>query len=248
MLRSLDAAIRNGHRDGTRIQHAFERTAGVSVNHLDVVDDRSSIIESLIQAERKSPSCYEPAKALFCRILEGDLTVGQALLQASQVADPVERKCATDIIRASKDFLVKQTPSHVSAFPAMSISIPNGMSLSVSPIWIRHRKNPRLMVLHFWQKPLTDWQLGAAGAVLRSALVQGQPEFARCELDFVSVSLAEFATRRQFKHYTWAKIRPLSEADLNRFWKQFCAAWSEYKRRKPRVIKRRRLPDMFATQ
>ena len=52
-----------------------------------VVDDRASIIESLVHAERKSPSRYEPAKALFCCVLEGKWTVSQALIQVRNVID-----------------------------------------------------------------------------------------------------------------------------------------------------------------
>lgn len=210
-----------------------------------VVDDRREIIESLTQAERKSPSRYDPAKAFFCRVLEGDLSVTKALAQANTIADPIERRCAIDILDASKRFLADQTAAHVGPFPAMTIAIPNGLPLSVSPIWLRHLDRPRLMVLHFWQKPLSGWQLGAAGAVLRSALREQQPQFANCEVDFISVPLPEFATSRRFEHYGWAKLKPLPDKELQRFWKQLCTAWDEYQRREPREIKRRRPPDMF---
>jgi hypothetical protein len=101
------------------------------------------------------------------------------------------------------------------------------------------------MVLHFWQKPLSQWQLSAAGAVLRSALLQDRPAFADCELDFISVPLLEFPPSRRFERYTWAKLKPLNANDLLRFWKQFCAAWSDYKSREPREVKRRRPPDLL---
>ena len=127
----------------------------------------------------------------------------------------------------------------------MSVSIPNGLKLGVSPVWLRHLDPQRLMVLHFWRKPLSEWQLSAAGAVLRSALLQHEPKFADCELDFISMPLPESASHRRFEHYSWAKLRPLSDKDLHRFWKQFCAAWSDYKSRGPREIKRRRQVGMF---
>jgi hypothetical protein len=211
-----------------------------------VVDDRSAIIERLIQAERKSPSRYEPAKALFCRVLEGDLSVAQAIALSNSVADSVERKCAIEILEASKEFLAGRTPARVGLFPPMCVSIPNGLKLNVSPVLFRHLDPERLMVLHFWRTPLSDWQLSAAGAILRLALLQHQPKFADCGIDFISVPLPEFAPHRRFEHYSWIKLKPLNDEDLQRFWKQFCQAWSAYKSRAPREIRRRRPPDMFA--
>src|SRR5207302_1470167 len=105
---------------------------------------------------------YEPAKELFCRVLQGDLSVTQALVQAGNLADPVERKCAADILGASKKFLLAEAPAHIGVFPTMIISIPNGMQLSVSPVRLRHLNPQRLMLLHFWQTPLSAWQLSAA--------------------------------------------------------------------------------------
>src|ERR1700758_2403095 len=78
-----------------------------------VVDDRASIVESLVQAERKSPPRYGPAKELFRCVLEGDWTVSQALIQARNVIDSVERKCATDILLASEKFLNNAARGHV---------------------------------------------------------------------------------------------------------------------------------------
>jgi len=210
-----------------------------------VVDDRALIIERLIQAERKSPPRYEPAKELFCRVLQGDLSVTQALAQARNVTDPVERKCAVDILEASKKFLFSAAPAHIGLFPSMNISIPNGMQLSVSPVRLRHLNSQRLMVLHFWQTPLSTWQLSAAGAVLRAALARNQPDYSNCELDFISVSVPGATSQRRFERYSWAKLKPLNDADLSRFWKQFCTAWSEYQSKGPRQFRRKRQSDMF---
>jgi hypothetical protein len=128
------------------------------------------------------------------------LSASKALVQARVILDPVERKCAQGIIQACRAFLTRQAPAHVGIFPTMGYSLPNGLNLSISPIWLRHLDPKLLMVLHFWQKPLSAWQLGAAGAVLRSALTQQQPAFANYEIDFVSVPLPEFARERRLEH------------------------------------------------
>jgi len=210
-----------------------------------VVDDRASIIESLTQAERKSPPRYEPAKEMFRRVLQGDLSVAQALVQARNLPDPVERKCAVDILQASEKILRAETPARVGPFPAMSFQIPNGMELSISPIWLRHLDQQRLLILHFWLRPLSAWQLSAAAAVLRTALLHHQPEYSNRELDFISVSLQEPTSQRRFERYGWVKLKPLSETDHSRFWKQFCAAWTEYRSRGPREFRRKRDDDPF---
>jgi hypothetical protein len=210
-----------------------------------VVDDRSLIVQSLVQAERKSPSVYEPAKDLFCRVLQGDFNVNQAISQARKILDPTERRCAVNVLQASASFLNREKPAHVGPLPPMSYTLPNGMNLSVAPLLLRHCKQERVMVLHFWQKPLSQWQVNAAGAVIQSALATHQRDYLGREIDFISVSLPERASSRRFERYDWTKVKPLTEAELARFWKQLLAAWSEYQRREPRAIRRRRDPDMF---
>jgi hypothetical protein len=210
-----------------------------------VVDDRPSIVKRLTNAERKSPSTYEPARDLFCRVLQGDLTLDQALVQARKVADSTDRKCAVDVLQASARFLQSETPARAGQFPAMSVTIPNGMKLTVAPIWLRHLDPQRLMVLHFWRKPLTSWQLGAAAAVLRLALVRQRPGYSGYELDFISVSEHEATSERRFERYGWTALKPLDEQDLSRFWKQFCGAWSEYQKIGPREFRRRRQESML---
>lgn len=210
-----------------------------------VSDDVGAIIQSLTQAERKSPSRYEPAKELFLAILEEKLTFMKALEQAKKLPDPIERKCATDILIPSRQFLEKEPRSRIGPFPAMAIDLPNDLELEVSPIWLRHLPEKRLMILHFWQTPLSERQLSAAAAILRNALTRHRPEYLTCELEFVSVALAANGSVRRFKRYGWDRIRPLSDIELQRFWKPFCDAWSDYKRRGPRQIRRRRDPGLF---
>lgn len=210
-----------------------------------VVDDRAAIMQSLIQAERKSPPRYEPAKALFCRVLQGDFHVEQALDQARKLADTTERKCAIEILQASEKFLRGELQGRVGPFPSMSISLPNEVELGLSPVWLRHLDPERLMILHFWRRPLSQRQLSAAGAVLRVALSLHKPNHSSCELDFISVSLPENASQRQFRRYSWTTIKPFKEEELSRFWKPLCATWLDYQRRQPRKIKRKREPVML---
>ncbi|HYS47793.1 MAG TPA: hypothetical protein VEM36_03340 [Xanthobacteraceae bacterium] len=210
-----------------------------------VVDDGSEIVRSLIAAERKSPPVYDPARDLFCVVLEGKLSFENAMRQARALIDETERACAIEILEASEVFLRKQLPAPVGVFPSKDYHLHNGLTLDVSPLWHRRTAPERLMVLHFWRKPLSDWQLSAAGAVIRTALTYHQPQYLACELDFISVPFPEGGTRRRFDQYNWAKIKPLSDVDLKRFWKQFLAAWTVYHRKEPRVIRRRREPNMF---
>jgi hypothetical protein len=210
-----------------------------------VVDDRASIINSLTQAERKSPPKYGPARDLFRRILQGDLSFADALRQAHNVVDPTHRACAVDVLEASSRFLRSETPARVGEFPTMDFSISTDMTLVVAPVWLRHLNPHRLMALHFWRKPLTARQLGAAAAVLRTALLLHHPEYVGCGLDFISVSHHEGTSGRQFQRYDWASLKPLDEVQLRRFWRQFCEAWSEYQKRAPRTFTRRHQPGFL---
>jgi hypothetical protein len=101
------------------------------------------------------------------------------------------------------------------------------------------------MVLHFWQTPLFDRQLGAAAAVLRTALLEAMPQYSSCQIDFISVAFSQFSNRRRFERYNWVKLMPLNQAELHRFWQQFIAAWSQYQRIGPREIKRKKITTLF---
>lgn len=136
-----------------------------------VVDDRPAIVQKLIQAERKSPPVYEPSRELFLKVVEGKLSFDSATVQAQRLADETERRCAAQIMDASAQFLRSERAARVSRFPGLEYTLPNGLHLDVSPVWLRHLDPSRLMVLHFWQTPLSDWQLSAAAAVLKTALL-----------------------------------------------------------------------------
>jgi hypothetical protein len=126
-----------------------------------VVNDRAAIVQKLIQAERKSPPVYERSRDLFLSILQGKLTFDKAVIQARRLRDNTERKCAVQIIDASEQFLRNERPTMVSALPNLEYAIPNGIRLSITPVWLRHFDPERLMVLHFWQTLLSQRQLRA---------------------------------------------------------------------------------------
>jgi hypothetical protein len=103
----------------------------------------------------------------------------------------------------------------------------------------------RLLVLHFWQTSLSQWQLSAAAAVIRSALQTQMPQLASCEIDFISVASSLTGDRREFQRFNWTRLKALSQTELDRFWKQFLAAWSQYQRGGPRIIKRKKTFGLF---
>jgi hypothetical protein len=210
-----------------------------------VVDDRAAIVQTLIQAERKSPPVYEPSRDLFLSVLEGKLAFGKAMVQARRLADETERRCAVQIMDASERFLSSERPARISRLPGLIYALPNGLQLDISPVWLRHLDPSRLLVLHFWQVPLSTWQLGAATAVLRVALLNGQPQYSSCEIDFVSVAFPRLSNRRRFERYNWVKLKLLDPSELGRFWQRFLEAWSHYQRIGPREIRRRRTVDLF---
>jgi hypothetical protein len=131
-----------------------------------VGDDQAYTIQQLVQAERKSPPVYDPTRELFNKTLEGKFSYQEALTQLRGLPDETERKCARDILDVSKEFLLGQPAARVGRLEPMGLQLPNGILLNVSPVWLRHISPKRLMVLHFWQTPLTDWQFSAAGGIL----------------------------------------------------------------------------------
>ena len=210
-----------------------------------VVDDRSAIVRKLVQAERKSPPVYEPSRDLFLSVLEGKLSFDKATIQARRLADETERKCAVQIMDASEQFLRNERHSRISRLPDLKYALPNGLQLDISPVWLRHLDPSRLMILHFWRDPLSNWQMGAAAAVLRSALFDSQPQYTSCELDFISIAFSQIGNRRRFERYNWTKLKPHNATELRRFWTHFLAAWSQYQSFGPREIRRKRTANLF---
>ena len=207
-------------------------------------DDQALIIKKLKDAEIKTPAFYKTARELFNRILSGDLTFDQAYHQADEIVEPTDRRCALDVLAVSENFLRNEPKSPISRFPRRSITLPNGLPLAVSPIFVRNAQPKRLLVLYFWNTPLSSRQISTVAAVVRMA-TRAESGYDDADLDFVSASLNSSGQRREFRHLNWAKCKPLSDAELTRFWGLFTAAWERYQRMPPREIKSRRDGGLF---
>jgi hypothetical protein len=153
-----------------------------------VGDDERYTIQQLRNAESPSPELYGPARELFIKILEGNFSFDYALSQAHQISDGVERQCAEKVLGASKRFLLDQTFVPVRLVPSMWFELPNKLRIRVTSIKLRQFRKPRILVLYFWKKPLSAWQLSAAATILRSCLDRFQPHLAYAELEFISVA------------------------------------------------------------
>jgi hypothetical protein len=208
-----------------------------------VSDDLTFTIQRLKEAEQPPPAIYEPTRDLFLTILQGKLRFDDAWKQASRIPYPTERKCACQVLDVARDFFADQLPARIYPLKGLRYSLPNGLPLQISPIWIRETSPNRLLILHFWQTPFSDWQRSAMASVLREAL-EGS-ENAPSEIDFISVPFSDRANRRQFEVYNWKRLKPLSDIELKRFWKAFLDAWAEYQRRGPREIKIKRRKTLF---
>jgi hypothetical protein len=156
-----------------------------------------------------------------------------------QYPDAVERKCAEDVLRASKRFLIAQTPAPVGKLPRMWFELPNGLRMPVSSVRIRQFQEPRLMVLYFWKKPLSSWQLRAVAAILQSCLDRFQRHLSFSKIEFISVAEEGNPSQRRLHSYNWEDLQPLSEDGLQHFLQRFCKAWRIYQSLPPRERKRR---------
>ena len=210
-----------------------------------VADDREQIIRELQHAERPSPEVYRPARELFLSVLRGHLDFESALAQAGRVPDEVARRCARDVLRASKSFLMQQQPTEVIPLRGMGIELPNGMELRVSPVWHRRFSPARVLVLHFWRDALSDWQLRAAAGILRLAPAGDKPACLGLDLDFVSVAVPDHSAARRLRSYTWQTLDPLRGDELDHFLQRLCDAWAKYQERGPRPYKARPRRDLF---
>lgn len=210
-----------------------------------VEDNQAAIIKGFIGAERKSPPRYDAARQLIFRTLEGQISLIQALDYADGLSDPVDRRCAQQVLRASRSFLEAASVAPVAALPPMSVEVRAGLFLSVGPIWVRQLEEPRLLLLHLWDRPLNNRQVRAALAVLRTALATQQPAWSYREIDFVSVATPELAAKRLCRVYNWRTFAPMEEDELARFLRDMLSAWDAYHRLGPRPVKRRGPPGLF---
>lgn len=210
-----------------------------------VEDDQAQVIKGFISAERKSPPRYDAARQLILRVLEGQISLQQAQELADTVSDPVDRRCARDVLRASRPFLEAASTAPVAPLPTMSIEVRAGLSLSVGPVWVRQLDEPRLLLLHLWDRPLNERQVRAALAVLRNALAVEQPIWSFREIDFVSVATPDLATERRCRVYGWRTLAPMEDDELTRFFRDMLSAWDAYHRMGPRPVKRRGPPGLF---
>jgi len=127
----------------------------------------------------------------------------------------------------------------------MQVPLPNGIPLNVSPAWLRHLPQERIMVLHFWQDTLSDYQLSAVAGILRLALTINQPRLSVAELDLISVSKPDYASGRRLRRLDWAAAKPLIEDDMDRYLHRISTAWEEYQRRPRNIARRGTKPDLF---
>lgn len=207
---------------------------------------RAEIVRELERAERPSPPKYDLARQLFRRVLEGGLSFKDAIRQAQLAPDETIRKCAIDILQHSEKFLCNESPARVGQITGLSMVLRNGTEIDVSPVWVRHLRPERVMVLHFWLTPLSPRQLSAAAAVLEAGLVRCHPRLQKCEIDFITVSKPELASGRRFQKYNWSKLQPLDDDALTSFFEPLCKAWSDYKKRGPRKIRGRQKHPEFS--
>lgn len=210
-----------------------------------VVDDRSQVIKGFIGAERKSPPRYNAARELILRVLRGQINLQQAQDFADTVSDPVDRRCAQQVLRASQPFLKDASSAPVTALPAMAIEVRADLTLSVRPVWLRQLEEPRLLLLHLWDRPLNERQVRAGLAILKNALALEQPALAYREIDFVSIATPDLAGGRRCQVYGWQTLAPMEDDELVRFFRDMLSAWDEYHRIGPRPVKRRGAPDLF---
>ena len=211
-----------------------------------VGDDHRLIIQGLRNAERKSPPVYSLARDLFLRILQGDMSFDDARTQARRESDLTTRRCALEILDNSQRFLTTEPQSRVSRLPSLRYQLPSELSLDVKPLWVRQLDPERLLLLHFWEAPLSARQLRAAAAVIKAAIQLELPQFAACEIDFVSVPFCESRNSREFNRYTWGRLKPLNEEEMNRFWSQLLRAWQDYQKLGPRKLPRKETKDLFS--
>ncbi|MNV50313.1 hypothetical protein D3C71_1423150 [compost metagenome] len=223
----------------SRISTIIEQPPAFLSAVLMVTDDERRLQRGLIQAERKSPPRYTAARDHLLRVLQGQISFTFALSQARKIAKVVDRRCAVDVMEALEPYLNKQGVVRIERLAAAPVEVLEGLSIDVGPIWVAHSPDAaRLFVCHLWESPLSDWQLGVAGRLIKAFLRDHYVRYAGLEIDFICASLSDLSRRRGLRVYGWERLDLLvNDQDEERFWKRFKKGWIAYKSAPPRIYR-----------
>ncbi|MBG7613811.1 hypothetical protein IWC96_00765 [Brevundimonas sp. BAL450] len=210
-----------------------------------VEDDGRETVKGLVAAERKSPPRYDAARQLFLSVLEGRMTLAQAQSYASGLPDPIDRRCAEGVMGAGAIFLKEAIVSPIGQLPPLTFPVRADLTLKISPIRVRQLEEPRLLLLHLWDRPLNERQIRAALAILKRGLLEQAPDYAYCDVDFVILSTQPLSAHRSCRVYEWPTLPAMKQEELNQFLEMLTTAWDEYQRKGPRLIKRRHQPRLL---
>jgi hypothetical protein len=212
-----------------------------------VTDNREEAMTRLVHAEHKAPSFYLPARETLLDVLRGKLVVAKAIHDLKFLRDPTERKLASQIFAASKKFLEGERPTPTVEASPMEAQLPNRKIIKISPVWVRHHRPQRLMLLYLWEDELTDLQLRVAAGLLHLAIETHSTKFRGRELDFISVARPAFSAGRKLRKYGWDQLNPFYGEELEKALKFYlCDLWEEYHKRGPRPVnEKRRDPDLL---
>ena len=210
-----------------------------------VEDDQRDIVKRLIAAEKKSPPRYDAARQLFLSVIEGQIDHERAELFANTISDPIDRRCAQDVLKAATNYLRSATSSPVGQLSPMRFEIRPDLSLGVAPIRVRQLEEPRVLLLHVWDRPLSDRQVRAAISILKRTLADQAPEYAYRDLEFVTVSTPPLSAQRSCKVYGWKTLPHMEDDELSRFLLALSDAWQTYRSIGPRPVRRRGPPRLL---
>lgn len=223
----------------TRISSPLEEPPAFLSAVLMVTDDERRLQQGLIQAERKSPPRYTAARDHLVRVLQGQVSFAFALDQARQIPKAVDRRCAVDVLEALQPYLDQQGAVRIERLAAAPVEVLEGLSIDVGPIWVAHSgEAARLFVCHLWEAPLSDWQLGVTGRLIKAFIQTYHIGYAGLEIDFVCASLSDLSKRRNLRVYGWGRLDALvTDQDEKRFWERFKKGWVAYKSAPPRTYR-----------
>lgn len=209
--------------------------------------DKNEIITGLRRSERKPPPIYDSTRDFILLILEGKLNYDLAIKQAKNIPDETERRCALDVLRVTKEFLEKEQKGKLSPLEGMFIEFSDDSTIPISQLYVRILGNEqRLFYLCPWEKPLNETQLSVAGGIIRRAIPNFYPQYADCEIDFVSTHMDQIANKRTIRISNWSKITPLDSPQLDNVLSALRIAWREYRALPPRTIIRNRPRDLLS--
>lgn len=195
------------------------------------------------------PAYYKLANQLVRSVLKGR-SLAWARAQARRHMNEEQRKQARIVLIQMTPVLRRLKPEWVVDLDVDPYQVGPRLQLPVKVHGLmKVNGKHEVLVMHLWQKGLSEKSRNAAASILKDRLSQRE-ELANAELRWIDISMPFGERRRSLREYNWGDINLMPQAEMERFLGILREAWDLYLERpeaprKPRPNSTSDQPTLF---